>query len=180
MTQYTNENFKAQTNALFPTNGIGSISALDLRAQMDNVADSIPFKSTTQTTAPGVADDDSNTGGNGAFEIGDFWVNTSTNRAYICVNNTTGAAIWQSIGPKLTGTQTQNVASINDAASDTFNITVTGAALGEHVTVAANTDLLGLSVTAYVSAANTVTVTLYNLTGSSVNLPSADYTVWVN
>ena len=103
MTQLTNAEFKTQTTTLYPTNGVGSISAADLRTQMDNIADSVPFKTTGATSAPTVNDDVSNTSGNGAIQIGDIWVNETTDIAYICLDNTATAAVWSIIGSS-TGT----------------------------------------------------------------------------
>lgn len=50
------------------------------------------------------------------------------------------------------------------------NITVTGAALGDHVSVFPPYDLQGLTLTGYVSATNTVNARLENQTGGNVNL----------
>ena len=47
------------------------------------------------TTDPTNNNDDVDTAGIGrTFRIGDMWINTNTNEAYKCVDNTTGAAIW--------------------------------------------------------------------------------------
>lgn len=51
-------------------------------------------------------------------------------------------------------------------------ITVPGAALGDIVVVSVNADTAGASLTADVTAANTVTVTLANATGSTVTIAS--------
>lgn len=70
-------------------------------------------------------------------------------------------------------------ASIAHQSYDWQNITVTGAEIGDFVTVASSIDLAKLCVSAYVSATNNVVFTLYNLTGGNVNLGSADYTAKV-
>lgn len=99
MTQLSNLDFKAQTALLYPTNGVGAISAIDLRAQMDNIADSVSFKLTGQIMAPTANDDDVDSGGNGVFEIGDLWIDETNDIIYICVDNSTTAAIWLQIAP---------------------------------------------------------------------------------
>lgn len=59
------------------------------------------------------------------------------------------------------------------------NITVTGAALGDHVLVSAPYDLQGILVTAYVSEANTVAIRIHNATGGAINLSSGAWKVKV-
>lgn len=56
-------------------------------------------------------------------------------------------------------------------------ITVTGAALGDYVQVAAPYDLQGLQATAYVSASNTVNICLNNNTVGAVNLASGTWKI---
>jgi len=59
-------------------------------------------------------------------------------------------------------------ASIADAAVSAGDITVPGAALGDYVLIASEYDPVDLTVTAQVTAANTVTVVLNNNTGAAV------------
>lgn len=49
---------------------------------------------TNSTIDPTVNDDDSPTKG---YVAGDLWVNTTSNEGFICLDSTTGAAIWQSL-----------------------------------------------------------------------------------
>lgn len=51
-------------------------------------------------------------------------------------------------------------------------VTVTGAALGDFAQASFSLSLGGLTMTAYVSAANTVTVVLHNPTAGAINLGS--------
>ena len=49
----------------------------------------------SSTSNPTVNNDGVDTAGIGtSFSIGDHWVNTSTNKVYVCVDNSTGAAVW--------------------------------------------------------------------------------------
>lgn len=97
MTQVDITTFKNNTSTLYPDNTSGEISPADLRAQMFDIADSAAFINVA--TIPPDADDDAvATGGNGAFEVGHLWVNTATDTAYVCLDNTATAAIWVQIG----------------------------------------------------------------------------------
>lgn len=90
----------------------------------------------------------------------------------------TGSAWALLTTPKIDATTTWNPGTIT-ASSGLLSsaITVTGAALGDFVMVAAPYDLQGLDATAYVSAANTVKIRLSNLTGASVTLASGTWRV---
>ncbi len=83
------------------------------------------------------------------------------------------------LGGELVGTLANNPADIVAAAELLTTITVTGAALGDMVIAGFDKDLAGLTITAYVSATNTVKVKLDNLTGSSINLASGNFFVRV-
>jgi hypothetical protein len=68
---------------------------------------------------------------------------------------------------------TLDSASVADQAAGTDTVTVTGVALGDVViAMSAGVDEAGLVRRAYVSAANTVTISTTNTTGGSVNLAS--------
>lgn len=79
----------------------------------------------------------------------------------------------------LSGSATYDAASLIDAAGATTTIAVTGAALGDFVLVSHSVDLAGISVTAYVSAANTVSVRLQNESGGTLDLASGTLRVRV-
>ena len=49
MAQVDRITFKATTQLIYPDNNTGEISPADIRAQMDDIADSTPFKTTTKT-----------------------------------------------------------------------------------------------------------------------------------
>ena len=81
------------------------------------------------------------------------------------------------VGTAYNGSATWDAASIAIGAMESVDITVTGAALGDFVLVSIGTDTLDLTLTAQVTAADTVTVTLANNTAGAVDLAST--TVWV-
>jgi hypothetical protein len=69
--------------------------------------------------------------------------------------------------------------SIASGASASTTVTVTGAAIGDMVLASFSLDLLGLSLSASVTAANTVTVVLSNGTVGAVDLASGTLKVIV-
>ena len=92
----------------------------------------------------------------------------------------TGSAWALLASPCLEASATFNPGSISASTGVTSSgITVTGAAFGDFVIVAAPYDLQGVSATAYVSASNTVKIQLNNLTGGSVSLASGTWHVRV-
>lgn len=69
---------------------------------------------------------------------------------------------------------TLNAGSLVDGAGETDDVTVPGVALGDMVIGASlGVDLVGLTVTGYVSAANTVKFRIQNESGSTVDLASS-------
>lgn len=88
-------------------------------------------------------------------------------------------AIRTVLGGVLTGSAVYDTASLNDAAGATTTVTVTGAALGDFVMVSLGVDLQGISVTGYVSAADTVAVRIQNESGGTLDLASTTIRVRV-
>ncbi len=80
----------------------------------------------------------------------------------------------------LRGSQVINFGSINGAASEDQTITVTGAVAGDMVLIGLPAAIeTGLVFTAFVSAANTVTLRASNITGSPINPASATFNAMV-
>lgn len=72
----------------------------------------------------------------------------------------------------LSGSKTYDPPSVAAAGSTTTTVTVTGAALGDIAAASFSLSLGGLTVSAYVSAADTVTVVLANNTAAPIDLAS--------
>lgn len=73
----------------------------------------------------------------------------------------------------LFGSATYDAASLLDGAGATGTVTVTGAALGDFVLgISLGVDVQGMTVTGYVSAANTVSFRIQNETGGAIDLAS--------
>jgi hypothetical protein len=71
-------------------------------------------------------------------------------------------------------TATLDAGSLVDGAGETDDVTVPGVALGDMVIGASlGVDLVGLTVTGYVSAANTVKFRVQNESGSTADLASS-------
>lgn len=75
------------------------------------------------------------------------------------------------LSPK-TGQATYNPASLADGAGVTTTVTVLGAALGDFAQAAFSQDLAGITLTAWVSAENTVSVRFQNESGGVLDLAS--------
>lgn len=72
----------------------------------------------------------------------------------------------------LDGSATWNAASIADGDEEVTEVTVTGAALGDFAIASFSIDITDLTLSAAVTAANTVTVQLLNNTGGAIDLAS--------
>ncbi len=74
---------------------------------------------------------------------------------------------------------TWDPSSVAAGGTQSTTVTVSGAALGDFALASFSLDLSGLTLSSYVSATNTVTVVLTNLTGAAVNLSSGTLRVLV-
>ena len=79
----------------------------------------------------------------------------------------------------LQASETKDWGNIADGDEEAEDVTVTGAALGDYAVATMSIDVTDLTITASVTAANTVTVVLGNFTGGAINLGSGTLTVKV-
>jgi len=96
-------------------------------------------------------------------------------------DRTSDGVLWHSTASILNGSKTHNFGSLADGAGETTTVTVTGAVLGDFVEgVSLSVDLQGMTLTGYVSAADTASVRLQNESGSGpINLDSGTLRVRV-
>lgn len=126
MTQVSRTQFKLDTATLYPDNTSGLISPADLRAQIDNIADSSPFIVTQKTSAPTSNDDSVGNGGNGSFGVGDIWIDEANQNIYVCVDDTALTAMWATVGGDLVVTRSGTTAT-NQIATWANGVEVQGA-----------------------------------------------------
>jgi uncharacterized membrane protein len=72
----------------------------------------------------------------------------------------------------LVGSATFNPASLADGAGETTTVTVTGAALGDFALASFSLTTSGITITAWVSATNTVSVRFQNESGGVLDIAS--------
>ena len=81
----------------------------------------------------------------------------------------------QRAGGPLVGSATHNLGSLADAAGESFDITVTGADLGDLVVVSCLLDVQEMTVTGNVRAASTVEVHVQNESGGTLDIASTTF-----
>jgi hypothetical protein len=111
------------------------------------------------------------------FQLGTGAVNVTAPGGGTLASTAVGVHTFAVGGVKVTGTW--NPSSIASGATETTTLTVSGASLGDFTLASFSVSLAGLQLTSYVSAANTVTVVLSNLTGAAVDLASGTLAVLV-
>lgn len=72
-----------------------------------------------------------------------------------------------------------DVGNIGDETEKVKEVTVTGAVLGDFVKVSASLDMIDLVISGQVTASDTVTVTLSNVTSGTLDIGTIDLTVLV-
>lgn len=101
--------------------------------------------------------------------------NRTTANGAIGIYISEGSGNWREVSFEdvaMTGSATYNPPSLADAVGTTTTVTVTGAALGDFAEASFSLDLQGITLTAWVSAANTVSVRFQNESGVLVDLAS--------
>lgn len=98
--------------------------------------------------------------------------NNGTNGVAWLKESGTGNTGWLRLSAYLEGSATYDPPSLVDGAGATTTVTVTGAALGDYAQASFSLDLQGITLSAYVSSANTVSVRFQNESGGTIDLAS--------
>ncbi|QRM55158.1 hypothetical protein [Sinorhizobium sp. BG8] len=109
---------------------------------------------------------------------GTVYVDESTGKVYVKPTST-GNSDWRELPQILTGSTTWDPASLADGAGASYNVTVTGAVLGDYCIPSFSLNTQAMILTAHVTSADTVTVRLQNETGSTIDLASGTLRVAV-
>lgn len=88
-------------------------------------------------------------------------------------------AVRASLAGTLSASATYDAGSLADGAGATTTVACVGAALGDFALASLGVDVAGISVTAYVSAADVVSVRLQNESGGTLDLASTTLRVRV-
>lgn len=88
-------------------------------------------------------------------------------------------ALRTAMGGLLTGSKTHDFGNLVDGAGESTDVTVTGAALGDFAVCSVGVDAQGITFTANVKSADTVTVRAQNETGGAIDLASTTLRVLV-
>jgi len=106
--------------------------------------------------------------------IGSLWQRRDGgNSTSVAIKETgTGNTGWRYIAGYISGSATYDPASLVDGAGVTTTVTVTGAVVGDIARASFSNDLQGILLTAWVSAADTVSVRFQNETTGTIDLAS--------
>jgi hypothetical protein len=107
-------------------------------------------------------------------------LDTNSNAAVVGITISEMPPVFGKIGGYLlTGTFANYNPTVNAGATTTQNVTVTGSIIGDPCYAAHANGWNGLMHTSNVSAANTVTVTLYNPTGAPITIANGTLRAFV-
>lgn len=90
----------------------------------------------------------------------------------VYLNQTEGDARYVQLSTVLNGSKTYDPPSLATGTQTTTTVTVTGAVLNDYARPSFSLDLQGITASAYVSAVDTVTIVLLNMTGGTLDLAS--------
>lgn len=192
----SNASYKYSYDGISPITQAAPVASapqsLNIKAQDSNASFAAPGASVNLTPGVGSAGNKSgnivikDTVGTAAawnqthIELGSYhlWID-STSRLRIKssapVLDTDGAVV----SLDLSASTIYDPPNLVDGAGTTTTITVAGAVLGDIALAGFNKDLQGISMTAYVSSANTVSIRFQNESGGTLDLASGTLTVKV-
>jgi len=170
------------TTVIHPSDSVGDLDDVDTTTQAPTAEDNfrwdgsdwVPLKNNHTTTDPTVNDDS----GSG-YVVGSAWINTTDDTAFLCTDNSSGAAVWVRVDAEGAEPDTSIV-----EASTVTNTNATSAVLINSMTITpgAGTYLVTFSATVYASRFGTEIVgaiytggTLETNTEREVQVVAANY-----
>ena len=129
------------------------------------------LNNTTATGNPGVNNDLANQG----YNVGSIWINVSTDKVFICVDASTGAAIWQEVfALSNNGTQllpsADNTVDIGSSALEFKDLHLDGTAKVDILTVDETSTFTGTMTTAAISqTSGTATFSNVDINGGNID-----------
>lgn len=90
------------------------LTAYHLKKLIANATRNTPVTSTSDPTV----DDDSGDG----YEVGKVWINTSSDEAFVCLDNSSGAAVWASISNLLNNYSASVDPTVDDDSGDGYSV----------------------------------------------------------
>ena len=129
------------------------------------------LNNTTATGNPGVNNDLANQG----YNVGSIWINVSTDKVFICVDASTGAAIWQEVfALSNNGTQllpsADNTVDIGSSTLEFKDLHLDGTAKVDILTVDETSTFTGTMTTAAISqTSGTATLSNVDINGGNID-----------
>lgn len=120
---YTDARVLSYVGGVLNDSGTGTSDFWSASKIVSHVSDEILAVKAVNYTVDPTATDDNNTG----MYVGRVWVNTATDNTFICVDNTTDAAVWMDLSTT-TGTIT-GASNIGNAGVGVYDSTLGGAVL---------------------------------------------------
>lgn len=116
-----------------------------------------------------------------SYRLIEIFLNDMLAKGRLTVSTLTADAITidgNTVPSRIEGTATFDPGSLADGAGTTTTVTVTGAALGDMALASFSLTTSGITITAWVSASNTVSVRFQNESGGTLDIGSGTLKAW--
>lgn len=119
------------------------------------------------TTNP-TATNDSTSG----YSVGSVWVNTTTDRHFVCMDSTESSAVWKEVAVVYSSALTPSATNTVDIGSSSLkykDIYIDGTAYIDDLSIANQTTFSGLVVAGNLTASGTVTISTADINGGAID-----------